>query len=178
MRLDSDGFHSILCLHLVPLHQPFRIKVIIVGKILIVYHSQHFGDTHALAEAFSEGVREGGIEPELINTNERRVTLDEFLATDGIGLGSPDYYSYVAGTIKTFFDDLWLWDRAGKGVKGKPVALFFSHGTGGRGREPFEVFARRFFEQIGETVDSPRPSSEEAKKACRALGRKLAERVK
>ena len=93
----------------------------------------------------------------MINTNERRITLDGFLAADGIGLGTPDYYSYVAGTIKTFFDDLWLWDRAGEPVKGKPAALFFSHGGGGRVRERLEFFSGRFFEQVGEFIDSPRP---------------------
>jgi multimeric flavodoxin WrbA len=149
----------------------------VMGKILVVYHTQQFGDTGALAEALAEGAREGGAEPEMINTNERRVTLEEFLAADGVALGTPDYYSYVAGTIKTFFDDLWLWDRSGEPVKGKPAALFFSHGTGGKGRAPFEAFAGRFFDQVGETVDSPRPTGEEARKACRVLGRELAGRV-
>lgn len=147
-------------------------------KILVIYHSQQFGDTKALAEALAEGTRESGAEVEMINTNERRVTLEEFLSADGIGLGTPDYYSYVAGTIKAFFDDLWLWDRAGESVKGKPAALFFSHGGGGRGRERFEYFAGRFFEQVGEIVDSRRPPSEEAKKACRELGKELGSRVK
>ena len=150
----------------------------IMGKILVIYHSQQFGDTKTLAEALAEGTRKGGAEVEMINTNERRVTLDEFLSADGIGLGTPDYYSYVAGTIKAFFDDLWLWDRAGEPVKGKPAALFFSHGGGGRGRERFEYFAGRFFEQGGEIIDSRRPPSEEAKKACRELGKELGERVK
>ncbi|MFZ7112395.1 MAG: flavodoxin family protein [Desulfatiglandales bacterium] len=147
-------------------------------KILVLYHSQQFGDTSALAEALAEGVREAGVALEMINTNERRVTLDEFMAADGIAIGTPDYYSYVAGTIKTFFDDIWLWDKAGESVKGKPAALFFSHGTKGKGLRPFEFFAKLFFQQVGETVDSPRPTTDEAKAACRALGGKLAERVK
>ncbi|MFC1885984.1 flavodoxin family protein [Thermodesulfobacteriota bacterium] len=148
-----------------------------MAKILIVYHSQQYGDTKILAEAFAQGVKAGGSEFEMINTNERRVTLDEVLAADGFGLGTPDYYSYVAGTIKTFFDDLWLWDRAGEPVKGKPAALFFSHGGGGRGRERFEFFAGRFFEPVGEFMDSPRPSDEAAIKACRELGKMLTESV-
>ena len=108
-----------------------------------------------------------------INTNERRVTLDEFLAADAVALGTPDYFSYLAGTIKTFFDDIYLWDQAGKPVKGKPAALFFSHGGGGKVRQPFEYLARRFFEQVGETVEGRRPISIEAKETCRALGQEL-----
>ena len=33
-----------------------------MGKILVVYHSQQFGDTKALAEALAEGAREAGSE--------------------------------------------------------------------------------------------------------------------
>ena len=112
-----------------------------MSKILVIYHSQQFGNTKGLAEALAEGARESGAEVELINTNERRVTLNEFLATDAVAIGTPDYFSYVAGTIKTLFDDIYLWDQAGKPVKGKPAALFFSHGGGGRVKQPLETFA-------------------------------------
>lgn len=149
-----------------------------MGKILIIYHSQQYGDTKVLAEALAEGVKEGGAETVIFNTNEHRITFQEFMAADGIAIGTPDYYSYVAGTIKTFFDDIWLWDRAGESVKGKPAVIFFTHGKGGRGREPFETFAKRYFEQVGETVDSTRPATEEVLQACRNLGKILAEKVK
>lgn len=144
---------------------------------MVICHSQQYGDTKTLAESVAEGVREGGAEIEMINTNERRITLDEFLAADGVALGTPDYFSYIAGTIKTFFDDLYLWDKSGEPVKGKPAVLFFSHGGGGRGREPFEYLAGRFFERLGETVESRRPSSEGAKEKCRALGKGLVKRL-
>ena len=125
-----------------------------MSKVIVIYHSQQFGDTKILAEALAEGVREAGAEVKIISTNERRITLDEFLAADGVALGTPDYFSYIAGTIKTFFDDIYLWDKSGESVKGKPTVLFFSHGGGGRGREPFEYLAGKFFEQVGETVKS------------------------
>lgn len=144
-----------------------------MAKIIVIYHSQQFGNTKALAEALAEGARETGAKVELINTNERRVTLDEFLAADAVALGTPDYFSYLAGTIKTFFDDIYLWDQSGKPVKGKLAALFFSHGGGGKVRQPFESLARRFFQQVGETVEGERPISNEAKKKCLALGKEL-----
>ena len=147
-----------------------------MSKILVIYHSQQFGNTKRLAEALAEGARESGAEVELINTNERRVTLNEFLATDGVAIGTPDYFSYVAGTIKTLFDDIYLWDQAGNPVKGKPAALFFSHGGGGRVKQPLEAFAQRFFQQVGETVEGRRPISDEAKKKCIALGKELVKR--
>ena len=142
-------------------------------KIIVIYHSQQFGNTKVLAEALAEGAREAGAEVGLINTNERRVSLDEFLAADAVALGTPDYFSYLAGTIKTFIDDLYLWDQSGKAVKGKPAAFFFSHGGGGKVKQPFESLARHFFQQVGETAEGKRPISNEAKKKCFALGQEL-----
>jgi len=144
-----------------------------MGKITVIYHSQQFGDTKLLAETLAEGARETGAEVNLINTNERRVTLKEFLAADAFAIGTPDYFSYVAGTIKTFFDDVRLWEKAGEPVKGKKAVLFYSHGGGGKVKQPFESLTHRFFEQVGETFGSERPISDGAEKKCRTLGKEL-----
>ena len=142
-------------------------------KIIVIYHSQQYGNTKMLAEALAEGVREAQAQVTLINTNERRITLEEFLSADGVAIGTPDYFSYVAGTVKTFFDDLYLWDQAGKPVKGKSAVLFFSCGGGGKVKQPFESLVQRFFRQVGETVGIPRPIADEGKKRCLALGKEL-----
>ena len=76
-------------------------------KILVIYHSQQFGNTKILAEALADGVREAGADVELINTNEHRVTMNEFMSADAVAIGTPDYFSYPAGTIKTFFTELF-----------------------------------------------------------------------
>jgi multimeric flavodoxin WrbA len=140
-------------------------------KILVIYHSQQFGNTRMLAEALADGVREAGADVELINTNEHRVTMKEFMPADGVALGTPDYFSYLAGTIKTLFDDIYLWDQAGEPVKGKPAVLFISHGGGGRVREPLESFAQRFFTKVGETAVFQRPINIQAKRTCHELGK-------
>jgi hypothetical protein len=75
--------------------------------------------------------------------------------------------------VKTFFDDIYLWDQAGKPVKGKPAVLFYSCGGGGKVRQPFEYLAQRFFKHVGEMVGGERPISNEAKKKCLALGKEL-----
>ena len=149
-----------------------------MGKIIVIYHSQQYGNTKILAEALAEGAQEAGAEVNLINTNERRVTLEEFLAADAVAIGTPDYFSYVAGTIKTFFDDMYLWDQSGKPVKGRPVALFFSCGGGRNVKGPLEQLAHRFFQQVGETVGSERPISNEVKKKCLTLGKELVSALK
>ena len=56
--------------------------------------------------------------------------MKEFMLADAVALGTPDYFSYPAGTIKTLFDDMYLWDQSGETVKGKPAVLFLSHGGG------------------------------------------------
>ncbi len=147
-------------------------------KIIVVYHSQQFGNTKILAEAVAEGARKAGAEVNLINTNERRITPEEFLCVDGVAIGTPDYFSYVAGTVKSFFDDLYLWDQSGKRVKGKPAVLFYSCGGGGRVNQPLEALAQRFFKQVGKTFGSSRPITDEAKKECRALGKELVDHLR
>lgn len=144
-----------------------------MGKILVIYHSQQYGNTKMLAEALAEGARQAGAVVDLVNTNERRVTLEEFLSAEGVAIGTPDYFSYVAGTVKSLFDDIYLWDQSGKPVKGKPAVLFFSCGGGGKVRQPFESLAQRFFQQVGETVGGERPISNDVKKRCFALGEEL-----
>ncbi len=157
---------------------PISLQSLIGGenmvRIIVIYHSQQYGNTKLLAEALADGARQAGADTSLINTNERRITLDEFLTADGVAIGTPDYFSYVAGTTKTFFDDIYLWDQSGKSVKGKPAVLFCSHGGGGgKVRQPFESLAHRFFRQVGETVCGGRPISDEAKAKCHALGKEL-----
>ena len=142
-------------------------------RVLVIYHSQQFGNTKILAEALADGVREAGADVELINTNEHRVTMKEFMSADAVALGTPDYFSYLAGTIKTLFDDLYLWDKSGEQVKGKPAVLFLSHGGGGRVREPLNSFAQRFLTKVGETAECQRPIDEDAKRACYDLGKQL-----
>jgi multimeric flavodoxin WrbA len=144
-----------------------------MGKIIVIYHSQQYGDTKSLAEVIAEGARGAGAEVQLINTNDRRVTPEEFLSCDGVAIGTPDYFSYVAGTVKTFFDDLYLWDLSGKPVKGKPAVLFFSCGGGGKVKQPLESLAQRFFQQVGGTIRNDRPITNEAKKKCLELGKEL-----
>ena len=148
-----------------------------MAKILVIYHSQQYGKTKEIADAIADGAREAGAEVETFNTNERRVSLNDLMAADAVAVGTPDYYSYVAGTIKTFFDDLYLWDKAGKAVTGKPAALFYSHGGGGLVKQSLEKFGLRFFKQVGETIERGPANAEEAQKKGRALGKELAQKV-
>lgn len=115
-------------------------------KVMIIYHSQEYGNTAKCAQLVAQGVRKvGAIEVELINTNEaQRVDMKRLAGCDGLAIGSPDYASYVAGTIKQLFDDMYMANKEGIPVRGKPCVLFMTHGGGGRGVAALKQLARHF----------------------------------
>ncbi|MCX7013482.1 MAG: NAD(P)H-dependent oxidoreductase [Candidatus Sumerlaeota bacterium] len=146
-----------------------------MGLVLVLYHSQEFGNTHAMAEAIGEGAREAGAEVRLVNTNERRLGIDEYRAAQAAAFGSPDYYSYIAGGLKVFLDDWFIAKKTNaEGLRDKPYGLFYSHGGGGAVRGPLEELFKRMGVKIGDTVESEGRPNETALAACRALGRALA----
>ena len=144
--------------------------------VLILYHSQQFGHTHAMAQGVAEGVRAAGAEPVLVNTNETRMNVDAYRAYKAVAFGSPDYFSYIAGGLKTFLDD-WYIARGhdSSGLEGKPLGLFYSHGGGGAVRGPMENLFSRLGTPVGPTVESRGRPGAAALEACRALGRQLAQ---
>jgi multimeric flavodoxin WrbA len=150
-----------------------------MAKALVLYHSQEFGNTTPMAEAVAEGLRAAGCEVDVFNTNEGRFDITQFPQYDCAAFGSPDYYSYVAGNLKQFMDDHYIADvRQGmQGLKGKPYALFCSHGGGGRVREVMVSLFKRIGTQVGKVVNSRGYPSPEVLEQCKALGKALAEAV-
>jgi multimeric flavodoxin WrbA len=93
-------------------------------KVLILYYSRG-GNVEALARAVAEGVSKvGGITAEL-----RRVdyaTVDDLISCDAVAFGSPNYFGYMAGLMKDFFDKAWsVRDK----ISGKPAAAFTCGGS-------------------------------------------------
>ena len=150
-----------------------------MGKALVLFHSQEYGNTGQMAEAVAEGLRAAGCKVDLFNTNDGRFDITRFPQYDCVAFGSPDYYSYVAGNLKQFMDDHYIADvRKGmQGLKGKPYALFCSHGSGGRVREVMPNLFKRIGTQVGELVASLRQPGPEVLEQCRALGKALGESV-
>jgi len=148
-----------------------------MAKALVLYHSQEFGNTAAMAQAVAEGLKAAGCEVDLFNTNEGRFDVTQFPQYDCAAFGSPDYYSYIAGGMKTFMDDHYIHDvRKGlKGLKGKPYALFYSHGGGGKVRDAMLNIFKRVGTLISEPVGSRGRPSPEVLEKCKTLGKTLAE---
>lgn len=146
-----------------------------MGSILVLYHSQEYGNTAAMAQAVGEGARDVGADVTLINTNEQRLDIELYRRFDAVAFGTPDYYSYVAGGLKVFIDDWYIARKSNRrGLEDKSYGLFYSHGGGGRVRRPFEELFSRMGAQIGETIESYGRPNDAVLKACRKLGRQLA----
>jgi flavorubredoxin len=147
-----------------------------MGSILVLYHSQEYGNTAAMAQAIAEGARAAGADVTLVNTNEQRLDLDQYRLFDAVAFGSPDYWSYIAGGLKVFIDDWYIARKSNRrGLEDKPYGLFYSHGGGGRVRGPLQELFSRMGSQVGETIESYGRPSDAVLRACRELGRQLAD---
>ena len=147
-----------------------------MAKVLVIYHSQG-GNTEKMAKAIGEGARhvKG---TEVAAKKALDAGADDLLACDAIAVGSPDYFSYMAGGVKDFFDRVF-YPTQGK-VTGKPCATFGS--AGGPATVVLECldkmcFSSMKFKKAADSVGISGRITEEALKECRELGKKLAETV-
>lgn len=117
--------------------------------VLIVYHSQG-GNTEAAAEAVAEGVRSTpGVDPVVKSAED--AGGDDLVSCDAVVFGTPDYFSYMAGMLKDFYDRTF-YPTQGQ-VDDKPCGIVVTHGGGGKASESVEKICRSFrLKQIAETV--------------------------
>ena len=108
-------------------------------KVLIVYYSLG-GNTEAAAKIVAEGVKEAGGIPVVKKGLE--ATTDDLLSADALAVGTPDYFSYMAGGVKDFFDRTF-YPTQGK-VTDKSYGTFVTHGGGGTARKSLEDMGRTF----------------------------------
>ena len=150
-----------------------------MAKALVLYHSQEYGNTAEMAKAVAEGLKESGCIVDLFNTNDGRFDVTTFPQYDGVAIGSPDYYSYIAGGLKMFMDDHYIYDVHKKleGLRDKPFVLFYSHGGGGRVKEIMPRIFRRIGTLVGEPVGSMGKPDKQILERCKALGRELAKAI-
>ena len=145
-----------------------------MGTILVVHYSQT-GNTRKMAELVAEGAKKSG-KHEVKLVEAEKLDMKEFVRADGFALGSPDYFTYMAGQMKTVFD------RAlahAKEIKGKPFVSFVSHGGGGGAIESLD--------RLGAAIGLVKASGglkcqgapgKQAAEDCRKLGESLAGAVR
>ncbi len=118
-------------------------------KILIVYHTLG-GNTEAAASVAEKTLQQiPQVQVRMKKASE--ASLEDLLWCDGLIIGSGDYFSYMAGMLKDFFDRTFYPSR-GK-VEGKPYLAFLTHGGGGAAISSLESVAKSFkFKKILDPV--------------------------
>ena len=140
-------------------------------KILVIYHSQT-GNTEAMAKAIAEGGKGAGATVTLKKAADADV--NDLLNCDAVVIGTPNYFSYMAGMVKDFFDRVWGTVRGQ--LENKPYVVFGSYGGG---QLPAIESVERICEGLGmkkmyESLGVQRRPTAENLKACRELGKALA----
>ena len=140
-------------------------------NILIVYHSQS-GNTEAMAKAVAEGATQAGATVALKKAPD--AGIDDLMGCDAVIFGTPNYFSYMAGMVKDFFDRVWATVR-GK-MENKPYAVFGSYGGGGMPAiESVEGICNGLgMKKAAESLGIQRTPTDENLKACQELGEKIA----
>lgn len=144
-------------------------------KILIAYASRT-GNTEKLAQAIADGAKQvEGVAVEI--KRARDVKTGDAVSADGYAFGSHSAFEYMAGELKTLFEELYyVRDR----ISGKPV-LLFTTGSGGQvaALESMDkvagVFNPRWIKPGVAVADAP---AEADKAKAVEMGKKLAEAVK
>ena len=99
-------------------------------EVLVVYHTLG-GNTEAAAQIVGEGIRSAG--GNAVVKRAADAGLDDFLSCGAVCFGTGDYFSYMAGMLKDFFDRTF-YPSQGQ-VDDKPCGIFVTHGGGGRASE-------------------------------------------
>ncbi len=140
--------------------------------VLVVYHSQG-GNTKAAAEAVAAGAKEAGGATVVIK-EALKATTEDLLSCDAVAVGTPDYFSYMAGGLKDFFDRTFYPTK--EQVAEKPCGIFMTHGGGGRAIESVKNICSTFkFKIVGEPVLVKQKPDEKAVAALKDLGKHVAE---
>jgi len=144
-----------------------------MAKVLVVYHTRT-GNTEKLALAVKEGAESSGIDVILKKASE--ASLEDLLSSDGYCFGTPDYFSYMAGMLKDFFDRT-CYSSEGK-ITNRPYVCFVSHGGGAKAVGSLEKMGERFkLRKITEPLlVEGKPKKEDLQKA-KELGKKLAKAI-
>ena len=140
-----------------------------MSKVCVLYDSRG-GNTRAVAESIAEGV---SLVPEaevcLMDASE--LDMETLAASDAFAVGSPNYYTYMSGRIKTFFDLAFR----NPAFKSKPFVAFSTHGGGGGVSEVIEKLADSIgMSKVAEGIDILGAPAGDQLKDCRHLGQVVA----
>lgn len=143
-------------------------------RILVVYHSQT-GNTRRMAERVHLGAQcIEGVTAVLKPAGE--AGIEDLLACSGIAIGTPEYFGYMAGAVKDFFDRTYERARGTREVFKKPYVLFVSAGNDGEGavRAVERICLGYPLKRVFSPLVARGDLTEEVLERCRELGQTLA----
>ncbi len=144
-------------------------------RLLILYHSQG-GRTGDMAEAVLRGARRA-TETETVMKRAGEATLADLLDCQGLIVGTPENFGYMAGMVKDFFDRTY-YPAEGKTV-GLPYALFVSAGNDGTGAvTQIDRIATGYgWKRVAEPLIARQEVTDANLAACEELGEAMASGV-
>lgn len=140
--------------------------------ILVIYHSNG-GNNRKMALSVAEGIN--SIEDSTATLKDAcDASLEDLLNCSGIVIGSPEYFGYMSGAVKDFFDRTY--EQARDKVLRKPYAVFVNAGNDGTGAlTHIERICIGFrFKKVYEPILAKGEISEEILNACRLMGQTIA----
>jgi len=148
-------------------------------NVLIVYHS-HSGIVEKMAFAVKKGI-EKNKELQVEMKKAQDATWEDIKKASGLAVGTPDYFDYMAGTVKDFFDRTFYPSQSK--VKGSltaniPCVFFVSGGTGGEPAvKSLKKIGQVFRFNIIDYVAGGREFDEDFLLKCEKLGGKLGDNI-
>jgi multimeric flavodoxin WrbA len=143
-----------------------------MAKILIIYHSQT-GNTEKMAHAVAKGAKSiEGVEVVIKKAGD--ATMEDLLTADGLAVGTPENFGYMAGMVKDFFDRTFY--AVGDKIFRKPFVVFISAGNDGTGAlRAIERIALGYkFKTVYKPVIATGVITEEILQQCFELGGTIA----
>ena len=141
-------------------------------SILVVYHSQG-GNNAKMALAVAEGVNaiEGA---QAVLRDAFEASLDDLLGSDGLIVGTPEYFGYMSGALKDFFDRTY--EHARGNVFRKPYGVFINAGNDGTGAlQSIERICIGYqFKKVHEPVIARGEITRRILEACTEMGMTIA----
>ena len=148
-----------------------------MADILIIFHSQT-GNTEKLARAVAQGVDETeharAIVKRAVDTNAQ-----DLKECSAVVICSPEYFGYMAGAMKDFFDRTYEELKDDARVRKKPFSVIISAGNDGSGAlTHIERICRGYrFRKVQEPILCKGKVTEEMLASCFRLGSTIAEGV-
>ena len=145
-----------------------------MATILIIYHTQS-RNTQKMAEAVAAGAASVK-DTKVVLKKAKDATTEDLISCDGLVIGSPEYFGYMAGMIKDFFDRTYETAKGKPGIFKKPYTVFISAGNDGRNaRDQIERICLGYsFKKVFEPLILRGLPEQEGLKKCREMGQTIA----